>query len=122
MPEERERKLSPTPFSREGMSNRDMLTFLLERSEALQVGIADVALTVSNRHGEFREAVQRLSYVAQRLDERDQEREEELKALGAIQILQAERIDKIERRMLVIGATCTGAGAVGGLLIKLLGG
>jgi hypothetical protein len=114
---DRDRKPSPTPqpYDRSVMSDRRLIEFVLDRTEGMQEGISDLALTLATYHGENKEAISRMSYVALRLEERADE-------LEAVQKEHTKSIDKIERKMLVIGATCAGAGAVGGVILKLLGG
>jgi hypothetical protein len=114
---DRDRKPSPTPqpFERAAMSDRRLIEFVLDRTEGLQEGISDLALTQARNHGEIKTAIERMSYVAMRLEERADE-------LETVQKEHTKAIDKIERRILVIGATCSGAGIVGGLLFKLLSG
>jgi hypothetical protein len=114
---DRERKPSPTPqpYDRSVMSDRRLMEFVLDGQRGLQEGLSDLALTLATYHGENKSAIERMSYVAQALEERADE-------LELVQKEHAKSIDKIERRMLVIGATCTGAGFVFGLALKLLGG
>lgn len=114
---DRTRSPSPTPqpFDRSGMSDRRLLEFVLDGQRGMQEGLSDLALRVAEYHGQSKSGIERMSYVAQALEERADELEQ-------VQKDHAKAIDKIERRLLVLGATCTGAGLVCGVLIKLLGG
>lgn len=114
---DRDRKPSPTPqpYDRSSMSDRRLMEFILDGQRGMQEGLSDLACTMATQHGEIKGSLERMSYVALQLEERADE-------LESVQKEHAKSIDKIERKLLVVGAACAGGGAVIGFVAKLFGG
>lgn len=105
---ERQRSLSPTPRERSGMSDREIMEFTLDRTDALGGAVHDLAVLVSDYHGQARAGIERMSYVAMKLEELAQDHET--------------RIRKLEHKVIWVGGAAAGVGLIAGLLLQLLKG
>jgi hypothetical protein len=103
---DRDRSLSPTPRERALMSEREMMLFTLERTDALGEAIADLAKVLSDYHGEAKHGIERMSYVAMKLEERDADHETRLRDL--------------EKKVYWVGGAAAAVGLIGGLVLNLV--
>jgi len=105
---ERERSMSPTPRERAVMSDREIMEFTLDRTDALGEFMHDVASKVAAYQATSAAGIERMSYVAMKLEERDADHEA--------------RLRKLEHKVIWVGGAAAGAGLILGALLKVVGG
>lgn len=105
---DRRRSISPTPRERSVMSDREIMEFTLDRTDALQEGITDLAVTGARQHEQMMGAIARMSYVASKHEERADDHEE--------------RIKKLEHKVIWVGGAAAGVGLILGAVWHLVGG
>lgn len=112
---DRQRSQSPSPRERAVMSERELMEFTLDRTDAISETILDLATTLATYHSEAKAGVERMSYVAMKLEERDDKLEKAQKE-------QDERLRKLEHKVIWVGGAAAGVGLIVGLILKFVGG
>ena len=97
------------------MSDREIMEFTLDRTDALQVGIHDLAVTNARQHEQVMGAIDRMSYVASKHEERADEQDKRADGLE-------ERVKKLEHKVIWVGGAAAGVGLIVGLILKFVGG
>jgi hypothetical protein len=101
---DRNRSQSPTPRERAVMSERELMEFTLDRTDAISETILDLATTIATYHGEAKGGIERMSYVAMKIEELAQDHEK--------------RIRKLEHKVIWAIGAAAGAGLILGVLMK----
>ena len=112
---DRERSQSPTPRERAVMSDREIMEFTLDRTDALGQFMHDVASKVAAYQATSNAGIERMSYVAMKLEERDEKLEKAQKE-------QDERLRKLEHKVIWVGGAAAGVGLIAGLVWELVRG
>lgn len=97
------------------MSDREIMEFTLDRTDALGLFMHDVASKVAAYQATSTAGIERMSYVAIKLEERDERLEKQQKE-------HEERLRKLEHKVIWVGGAAAGVGLIAGLWLKFLGG